>query len=530
MSYRILYQDYARKVLIKGMDTLTKAVSVTLGPKGRNVVLSKKFGSPQIVNDGVTIAKEISLNNYIENIGVTLIRQAASKTNDIAGDGTTTATVLACAIVNQGMKNLAAGANPIEIKKGIDKATKFVINSIAHYSRPIVNYQDIIQVASISAGNDISIGKMIAEAFEQVGREGIISLEESKSTITELEVTEGLRFEKGFVSPYFITDSVKMEVQYDNPYILLTDKKLTLVKQELVPLLEQVAKTGRPLLIVADDIEKEVLATMIVNKLRGIISVVAVRAPGFGDRRQALLEDIAVLTSAKVVSENIGLTLEAVTLDILGQAHRVIVSKHSTVIIAKASDVLIQDRCNQIKKQLELSTNLYEREKLQERLAKLSGRVALIKIGAATETEMKSKKLRVEDAINATRAAIEEGIIPGGGATLVHLSSDLLNWSKLNLISDQLVGSLIVAQALVEPLKIIVENAGFNGSVIAARVTSSECEVGYDASADLLVNMFNCGIVDPSKVTRCALQNASSIASMILTTECVIANCAKNKN
>lgn len=524
MSKQILYQDCARKALEKGMDILTEAVSVTLGPKGRNVVLSKKIGSPQIINDGITIAKEIMLSDNLENAGVSLIRQAASKTNDVAGDGTTTATVLARAIVQQGMKNLAAGANPMDLKKGIDKSTKFIVSYIANYSRPVISHQDIVHVASISAGNDYSVGIMIANAIEKVGREGIISLEEGKSTTTELEITEGLRFEKGFISSYFVTDFSKMEVQYENPYILLTDKKLTLVQQELVPLLERVAKTGRPLLIIADDIEKEVLATMIINKLRGIINIVAVRAPGFGDRRKALLDDIGILTSATVISDNIGLMLDAVTLDMLGQARKIIVDKDSTVIIAQADDLVVQDRCNQIKKQLELSSNTYEKEKLQERLAKLSGGVALIKIGAVTETEMKNKKLQLEDAINATRAAIEEGVVPGGGAMLLHLSKNLFDWSRINLSNDQLIGASIVVKSLMEPLKRIAENAGFNGSIIAEKVAASSFEIGYDASVNLLVNMFDNGIVDPAKVTRCALQNAASIASMILTTECVVVN------
>lgn len=524
MGKQIMYQDFARKALGRGIDILTNVVSITLGPKGRNVVLSKKFGNPQIINDGVTIAKEIILSDDIENIGVSLIRQAASKTNDIAGDGTTTATVLARAIVHQGMKNLAAGANPIEMKKGIDKATKFVVSCIANYSRPILSYQDIIHVAAISAGNDYNIGIMIANAIEKVGREGVISLEESKSTVTELEITEGLCFEKGFISPYFVMNVSKMEVQYENPYILLTDKKLTLVQQELVPILEQVAKTGHPLLVIADDVEKEVLATMIVNKLKGIIDVVAVRAPGFGDRRKALLDDIGVLTSATVISDNIGVTLSGVTLDMLGQARRVIIKKDSTIIIAKVHDQMVKNRCKQIKMQLESSTNTYEKEKLQERLAKLSSGVALIKIGAVTETEMKNKKLRLEDAINATRAAIEEGVIPGGGAMLAHLSQSLFDWSRVHFVGDQLVGALIVAKSLMEPLKKIAENAGFNGSVVIEKVTTSSFDIGYDASANILINMFDNGIVDPAKVTRCALQNAASIASMILTTECVISD------
>nr|YP_010988215.1 60-kDa chaperonin [Rhodochorton tenue]WOK79411.1 60-kDa chaperonin [Rhodochorton tenue] len=522
MTKQILYQDNARRALEQGMDILAEAVSVTLGPKGRNVVLERKFGAPQIVNDGVTIAKEIELEDHLENTGVALIRQAASKTNDVAGDGTTTATVLAHAIVKQGLRNVAAGANPIEIKKGIEKATKLIVSKIAEYSRPVQTTLDITQVASISSGNNTSIGQMISSAIEKVGREGIISLEEGKSTSTELEITEGMRFDKGFISPYFVTDASRMEVVQDNPYILLTDKKITLVQQELVPILEQVAKTGRPLLIIAENIEKEALATIVVNKLRGIINVVAVRAPGFGDRRKALLEDMGILTGGTVISEDVGLTLDSIGLDNLGQARRVTVTKDSTVIIAEGHERDLRNRCDQIRRQLEVSTNTYEKEKLHERLAKLSGGVAIIKVGAATETEMKDKKLRLEDAINATRAAIEEGIVPGGGATLVHLAADLLHWSKGNLKDDQLIGSLIVQKALSSPLNRIVENAGSNGAVVVAKVANSIFEMGYNVNNRLLVDMFKEGIVDPAKVTRSALQNAASIASMVLTTDCII--------
>jgi chaperonin GroEL len=528
MSKQILYQDDARKALEHGMDILAEAVSVTLGPKGRNVVLERKFGAPQIVNDGVTIAKEIELENNIENTGVALIRQAASKTNDVAGDGTTTATVLAHAIVKQGMRNVAAGANPMELKKGIEKATKFVVSKIAEYSRPVETCLDITQVAAISAGNELSIGEMISNAIDKVGREGIISLEEGKSTSTELEITEGMRFEKGFISPYFVTDSSRMEVVQENPFILLTDKKITLVQQELVPILEQVAKTGRPLFIISEDIEKEALATIIVNKLRGIINIVAVRAPGFGDRRKALLEDIGILTSGTVISEDIGLTLDSVTLDMLGQARRITVNKESTIIIAEGNDKQISSRCEQIRRQLEVSTNTYEKEKLQERLAKLSGGVAVIKVGAATETEMKDKKLRLEDAINATRAAIEEGIVPGGGSTLAHLSENLLDWAKTTLVDDQLVGALIVEKALIAPLKRIVENAGGNGAVIAEKIIVADFSTGYNINDSTIVDMFKEGIIDPAKVTRSALQNAASIASMVLTTECIVVDHAEN--
>nr|YP_009293945.1 chaperonin GroEL [Ahnfeltia plicata]AOM65633.1 chaperonin GroEL [Ahnfeltia plicata]UAT97125.1 chaperonin GroEL [Ahnfeltia plicata]UAT97330.1 chaperonin GroEL [Ahnfeltia plicata] len=529
MSKQILYQDNARKALEKGMDVLAEAVSVTLGPKGRNVVLERKFGAPQIVNDGVTIAKEIELSDHIENTGVALIRQAASKTNDVAGDGTTTATVLAHAIVKQGMRNVAAGANPMALKKGIEKAVRFIILKVSEYSRPVEDIRDIAQVAAISAGNDSDIGTMIAKAIEKVGREGVISLEEGQSTITQLEVTEGMRFEKGFISPYFVTDSSRMEIVQENPYILLTDKKITLVQQELVPILEQVAKTSRPLLIIAEDIEKEALATIIVNKLRGIINVVAVRAPGFGDRRKALLEDIGILTGAQVVTQDLGLTLDSVSLDLLGTARRITITKESTIIIANGNQLEIKSRCDQIRRQIEVSSNSYEKEKLQERLAKLAGGIAVIKVGAATETEMKDKKLRLEDAINATRAAIEEGIVPGGGSTLVHLSTYLNEWSKNNLSEEELVGALIVEKALVSPLIRIIENAGFNGPVIVEKVRQSGFNMGYDANQGKLVDMYDEGIIDPAKVTRSALQNAASIASMVLTTECIVVENVESK-
>ena len=522
MNKKILYKDNARKALEEGIDILVEAVSVTLGPKGRNVVLEKKFGSPQIINDGVTIAKEIELQDVIQNTGVSLIRQAASKTNDIAGDGTTTATVLAHAIVKQGLKNVVAGSNPIILKKGIEKAVKFIIHKISEYSRPVQNDQDIMQIASISAGNDTEIGSIITDAIKAVGKEGIISLEEGQSTVTHLDVTEGMKFDKGFISPYFVTDSSKMEVIQENAYILITDRKITLIQQELLPILEQISKTGKPLLIIAEDIEKEALATIILNKLRGIVNVVAVRAPGFGDRRKALLEDIAVLTAGDVISEETGFTLDSVTLENLGFARRVHVTKDSTTIVADSNKEIIAKRCEQIRKQIELSSNNYEKEKLQERLAKLSSGVAVIKVGAATETEMKDKKLRLEDAINATKAAIEEGIVPGGGTTCVHLSEDLLTWAHDNLVDEELVGGLIVQKSLIAPLIRIADNAGVNGAVIVEKVKQEKFAVGYDANKGNLVNMYQEGIIDPSKVTRSALQNASSIASMILTTECII--------
>ena len=523
MAKKILYQDNARRALERGMEIMVEAVSVTLGPKGRNVVLEKPYGSPQIVNDGVTIAKEIKLEDHIENTGVSLIRQAASKTNDVAGDGTTTATVLAYAMVKEGLKNVAAGANPISIKLGMEKATQYLVNQINEFAQPVEDIQAIKQVASISAGNDAIIGGLIADALAKVGKEGVISLEEGKGITTELEITEGMKFEKGFISPYFITNTDKMVVSYDNPYILLTDKKITLVQQDLLPILEQVTKTKRPLLIIAEDVEKEALATLILNKLRGIVNAVAVRAPGFGELRKLMLQDIAVLTGGTVITQDAGLSLENIKVDLLGQARRVIISKDSTTIVGDGLELnSIKTRCEQLRKQINTADTGYEKEKLQDRIAKLSGGIAVIKVGAVTETEMKDKKLRLEDAINATRAAVEEGIVPGGGTTLAHLSDNLLTWAKNNLQEDELVGAMIISRAIVAPLKRIAENAGINGAVIIEEVKQQEFEVGYNAATNKFGNMYEEGVVDPAKVTRSGLQNATSIASMILTTECII--------
>ena len=479
----ILYQESARKALEKGMDTLAEAVSITLGPKGRNVVLGKKFGTPQIVNDGVTIAKEIDFPNNLENTGVCLIRQAASKTNDVAGDGTTTATVLAYAIIKQGMRNVAAGANPIVLKRGIEKATQFVVRKIVDYARPIENLSDITKVATISAGNDNEVGQLIASAINKVGREGLISLEEGKSTVNELEITEGMGFERGYISGYFVTNQERMEVILDNAFILLTDKKITLVKQDLLPTLELISKTNRPLLIISDNVEKEALATLIINKIRGILNVVAVRAPGFGDRRKALLEDLSILTGGQVISADAGLTLENMEVESLGQARRIIIGKDSTTIISDANRKQVFARCEQLRRQLETSDSSYDKEKVQERLAKLSGGVALIKVGAATETEMKDRKLRLEDAVNATKAAVEEGIVPGGGTTLAHISDELLEWAKNNLVEDELIGALIVEKALSSPVKKIASNAGQNGAVVFERVKNSEFEIDFRPSS-----------------------------------------------
>ena len=522
MSKKILYQDNARRALEKGMQIMVEAVAVTLGPRGRNVVLEKKFGSPQIINDGVTIAKEIELEDPIENTGVALIRQAASKTNDVAGDGTTTSTVLAHAIVQEGMKNVAAGANPITLKIGIEKVTKYIIEQINEFAQPIENIQSISQVASISAGNDETVGIMIANALEKVGRDGIISLEEGKSTITELEVTEGMRFEKGFISPYFVNRPEKMEVILENPYILITDKKITLVKQDIIPILEQVTPTKRALLIIAEDIEKEALATLVLNKLRGIINIAAVRAPGFGQIRKANLEDLTILTNSQLITEDAGYSLKNATLDLLGEARRVIITKDNTTIINEGTDEQVKLQCENLRKQINLADDAYEKEKLQDRIAKLSGGVAVIKVGAITETEMKEKKLRLEDAINATRAAVEEGIVPGGGATFAHISENLKNWAKNNLKEEELLGALIIAKAIERPLKRIAENGGKNGALIIDLLQEQDFEMGYDAFDETFVNMYDKGIIDPAKVTRTTLQNASSIAGMILTTECLV--------
>ena len=523
MSKKILYKDNARRALERGMEIMVEAVSVTLGPKGRNVVLEKAYGSPQIVNDGVTIAKEIKLENHIENTGVSLIRQAAAKTNDVAGDGTTTATVLAYAMVREGLKNVAAGANPISVKLGMEKATQYLVTQINEFAQPVEDIQAIKQVASISAGNDVVIGELIAKALAKVGKDGVISLEEGKSIENELEITEGMKIEKGFISPYFITNTDKMEVSYDNSYILLTDKKISLIQQDLLPILEQITKTKRPLLIIAEDVEKEALATLILNKLRGVVNAVAVRAPGFGELRKLMLQDIAILTGGTVITEDAGLSLENVQLELLGQARRVIITKDNTTIVGDGvENSAIAVRCEQLRKQVNIVDTEYEKEKLQDRIAKLSGGIAVIRVGALTETEMKDKKLRLEDAINATRAAVEEGIVPGGGTTLAQLSNSLITWSKINLREDELVGALIISKAITAPLKRIAENGGINGAIIIEEVQEQDFETGYNAATNKFANMYEQGIVDPAKVTRSGLQNATSIASMILTTECII--------
>ena len=521
MAKTITYNEDARRALERGFDMLAEAVAVTLGPKGRNVVLEKKYGAPQIINDGITIAKEIELEDHIENTAVSLLRQAASKTNDAAGDGTTTATVLGHAIVKEGLRNVAAGANAISLKRGIDKATTFLVEKIAEHARPVGDSKSIAQVGTISAGNDEEVGQMIADAMDKVGREGVISLEEGKSMTTELEVTEGMRFDKGYLSPYFVTDPERMEAVLEDPYVLLTDKKITLV-QDLVPVLEQVARSGKPLMIIAEDIEKEALATLVVNRMRGVLNVAAVKAPGFGDRRKAMLEDIAVLTGGQVISEDTGLKLENTMVDMLGQARRLTITKDTTTIVADGNEKDLKARCEQIRRQIEETDSTYDKEKLQERLAKLSGGVAVIKVGAATETEMKDRKLRLEDAINATKAAVEEGIVPGGGTTLAHLAPQLADWASNHLSGEELLGAQIVTRALTAPLSRIAENAGMNGAVIVEQVKEKDFTIGYDAASNKFVDMYEAGIVDPAKVTRSGLQNAASIASMVLTTECIV--------
>ncbi len=528
MAKRIIYSESARRALEKGIDTLNEAVAVTLGPKGRNVVLEKKFGAPQIINDGITIAKEIELEDHIENTGVALIRQAASKTNDAAGDGTTTATVLAHAMVKAGLRNVAAGANAISLKRGIDKAADFLVTEIEKCAVPVADNNAIAQVGAIAAGNDGDVGQKIADAMDKVGKEGVISLEEGKSMSTELEVTEGMRFDKGYISPYFATDNERMEAVLEEPYILLTDKKITLV-QDLVPVLEQIARTGKPLLIIAEDIEKEALATLVVNRLRGVLNVAAVKAPGFGDRRKAMLEDMAVLTGGQMITEDAGLKLDNAKVDMMGTARRVTITKDTTTIVADGHEVQVKERCEQIRRQIDETESSYDKEKLQERLAKLAGGVAVVKVGAATETEMKDKKLRLEDAINATKAAVEEGIVPGGGTTLVHLMPRLQDWAKDNLAGEEQTGAMIMASALTAPLCRIADNAGINGAVVAENVKGRPFNEGYNAAKDSYEDLLAAGIVDPAKVTRSALQNAASIAGMVLTTECIVADLPEKK-
>ncbi|WP_029422560.1 chaperonin GroEL [Alicyclobacillus macrosporangiidus] len=520
MAKEIKFSEDARRAMLRGVDALADAVKVTLGPKGRNVVLEKKFGSPLITNDGVTIAKEIELEDPYENMGAQLVKEVATKTNDVAGDGTTTATVLAQAMIREGLKNVAAGANPMILRKGIEKAVNAAVEEIKRISKPVEGRENIAQVAAISAG-DQEIGVLIADAMEKVGKDGVITVEESKGFTTELEVVEGMQFDRGYISPYMVTDTDKMEAVLEEPLILITDKKIGNI-QEILPVLERVVQSGRPLLVIAEDVEGEALATLVVNKLRGTFTAVAVKAPGFGDRRKAMLQDIAILTGGQVISEELGLELKNTNLNQLGRARQVRVSKENTIIVDGAGDAKeIQARINQIKAQIEETTSDFDREKLQERLAKLAGGVAVIKVGAATETELKEKKLRIEDALNATRAAVEEGLVPGGGTALVNIIPAL---DKVQATGDELTGVNLVRKALEAPVRQIAENAGVEGSVIVERLKKEPVGQGFNAATGEWVDMIKAGIVDPAKVTRSALQNAASVAAMFLTTEAVVAD------
>ncbi len=520
MAKQIKFDEEARRSMLRGVDKLANSVKVTLGPKGRNVVLEKKFGSPLITNDGVTIAKEIELEDLFENMGAKLVAEVASKTNDVAGDGTTTATVLAQAMIREGLKNVTSGANPVGIRKGIEQAVQVAVEELKAISKEIDSKEAIEQVGTISA-SDEQVGKLIAEAMERVGKDGVITIEESKGFETELEVVEGMQFDRGYVSAYMVTDQDKMEAVLEEPYILITDKKISNI-QEILPLLEQVVQQSKPLLIIAEDIEGEALATLVVNKLRGTFNVAAVKAPGFGDRRKAMLEDIAILTGGEVITEDLGLDLKNATVAQLGRAGKVVITKDDTTIVEGAGDpAKIEARINQIKAQIEETTSEFDKEKLQERLAKLAGGVAVIKVGAATETELKERKLRIEDALNATRAAVEEGIVSGGGTALMNVYNKV---AEIEAEGDVLTGVKIVLRALEEPVRQIAENAGLEGSVIVERLKSEERGIGFDAANNEWVNMIDAGIVDPTKVTRSALQNAASVAAMFLTTEAVVAD------
>jgi chaperonin GroEL len=521
MAKQILFDEKAHAALKRGIDKLTAAVKVTLGPKGRNVALDKGFGSPTITNDGVTVAKEIELEDPYENIGAQLVKEVAEKTSDIAGDGTTTATVLAEAIYKEGLKNVTAGANPMALKRGIEKAVEKVIEELKKLSKPIRDKKEVAQVASIAANGDTTIGNLISEAMEQVGKDGVITVEEAKSTATTKEVVEGMQFDQGYLSPYFVTDADRMECVLDDPYILIHEKKISNLK-ELLPLLEKIARSGKPLLIIAEEVEGEALATLVVNKIRGTFSAAAVKAPGYGDRRKAMLEDIAILTSGKAITEDLGIKLENVDVADLGRAKRIKIDKENTTIVEGAGKTsALNGRIAQIRKQIEDSDSDYDKEKLQERLAKLSGGVAVINVGAATETEMKEKKARVEDALHATRAAVEEGIIPGGGVGLLRCITAL---DKLKLEGDEQIGVNIVKRALEEPIRQLAENAGLEGSVIVQKVKTMKINEGYDMEQGDFVDLVEAGVIDPTKVTRSALQNASSIAALLLTTETLIAD------
>ena len=521
MAKDIKFDIEARDGLKRGVDALANAVKVTLGPKGRNVIISKSFGGPSVTKDGVSVAKEVELTDPLENMGAQMVKEVASKTNDLAGYGTTTATVLAQAIVKEGLKNVAAGANPMDLKRGIDKAVEAIVEDLQKQSKTVGDSTDKIkQVAAISANNDETIGDLIAQAFEKVGKEGVITVEEAKGTDTYVDVVEGMQFDRGYLSPYFVTDSEKMTTELDNPYILLYDKKISSMK-DLLPVLEPVAQSGKPLLIIAEDVDGEALATLVVNKLRGSLRIAAVKAPGFGDRRKAMLEDIAILTGGTVIAEERGFSLDNATIDMLGTAEKVSIDKDNTTIVNGAGEAeQISARVNQIKAQIETTTSDYDKEKLQERLAKLAGGVAVLYVGAASEVEMKEKKDRVDDALHATRAAVEEGIVAGGGVALVRAKSVLAKVATTN--ADEKTGVQIVERAIEAPLRTIVENAGGEGSVVVSKVLEGKDDFGYDAKTDKYVNMLEAGIIDPKKVTRVALENAASVSGMILTTECAL--------
>ena len=526
MPKQLLYSDSARAAILKGVNQLSDAVKATLGPKGRNAILDKKFGAPTITKDGVTVAKEIELKNPYENMGAQLVREVASKTSDVAGDGTTTATVLAQAIYREGVRHLSAGSNPMELKRGIDKAVEVATEELKKLSKPCQSKKEIGQIGSISANNDSTIGDLIAEAMDKVGKDGVITVEEAKSMSTSLDVVEGMQFDRGYLSPYFVTNAERMEASLEDPFILINEKKVSAMK-DLLPILEQVAKMGKPLVIIAEDVEGEALATLVVNKLRGTLNVSAVKAPGFGDRRKAMLEDIATLTGGQVIAEEVGLKLENVKLTDLGRAKRVTIDKDNTTIVEGAGDPKrIEGRVKQIKAQIEETTSDYDREKLQERLAKIVGGVAVINVGAATETEMKEKKARVEDALHATKAAVEEGIVPGGGVALLRCIPAL---DKMDLPGDQQFGANIVRRACEEPLRLISENAGVEGSIVVDKVRNDANTRGYNAATDEYVDMLEAGVIDPTKVTRCALQNAASVAGLMLTTEVTITDLPEEK-
>lgn len=520
MAKQLIFNEEARRAIMKGVEILAQAVKVTLGPKGRNVVIEKKFGSPTITKDGVTVAKEIELEAPYENIGAQLVKEVAEKTSDTAGDGTTTATILAESIFKEGLKNVAAGANPMALKRGIDKAVEAAVEGLKKISKPVKDKKEVAQVATIAANGDVKIGDLIAEAMEKVGKDGVITVEEAKSMQTTMEVVEGMQFDQGYLSPYFVTDTEKMECILENPYILIFEKKISNVK-DLLPLLEKIARSGKPLLVIAEDVEGEALATLVVNKIRGTLTCAAVKAPGYGDRRKAMLEDIAILTGGRAITEDLGIKLESVTLEDLGRAKRVRIDKENTTIVEGAGkSSAIQGRINQIKKAIEETDSDYDREKLQERLAKLAGGVAVINVGAATETEMKEKKARVEDALHATRAAVEEGIIPGGAVGLLRCIPYV---EKLKLEGDEAIGANIVRRAMEEPMRQLIYNAGLEGSVIVEQVKKEETNVGFDAEKNEITDMFKAGIIDPAKVARTALQNAASISSLLITTEAVVA-------